>query len=97
MRVRYLNERLPEQMDHIRARGWDINAKLLCGTLWVIENKSQMHGCWNEWWDQNLRYGIMDQLALPCVLEQHGVVPQMLDVYLYQNQYFRWVRHPQVM
>lgn len=95
LHTRYANEKLMEQMEHIRARRWDVSAKLWCGGLWLMENTSRMHECLNAWWDQSLRYGIMDQLPLPGVLEEYGIVPQPLDLHIFGNPYFRWVPHTQ--
>ena len=94
MRSRYAQEKMPEQMAHFRRRGWDLNAKLWCGTTWMVENNDGVRRALDEWWDQNLRYGIMDQLSLPVALAEHGVEPQALDVHLWDNEYFKFIGHP---
>jgi hypothetical protein len=95
--VRYADEKLAEQMRHFQQRGWRLDARLWCGTVWMIENSAAVHACFNDWWDQNLRYGLMDQLSLPMVLAQHGLLPQPLELNLWRNAYFAYVAHQKLM
>ncbi len=93
MRRRYANEKMEEQMQWFRQQGWNLDAKLWCGTFWMVENNELLNRCWDDWWDQNLRWGMMDQLSLPVLLDQYACVPQSLDIDLYRNQYFTKVPH----
>lgn len=93
LRARYLSERMPEQMRHLAARGFGGGERLWCGGLWLVENNATVRAAWDDWWDQNLRYGLMDQLSLPAVLAQHRVEPLALDVSLWDNQHFTFVGH----
>jgi hypothetical protein len=93
-RIRYGHEKMTEQMAHYQERGWDVDAPgLWCGTFWVVENSELFRRCWNDWWDQNIRFGMMDQLSLPVVLRQHGCTPQILNVPLRQNAHFTHAAH----
>ncbi len=94
LRSRYAAEKMPEQMEHFRRRGWKLDAKLWCGGVWMAENSDLMRRVLDGWWDQNLRYGVMDQLSLPVMLDVHGIEPQALNVHLWDNEYFRYVPHP---
>jgi hypothetical protein len=94
---RYASEKMPEQMEDFRARGWDLNSRLWCGTFWMVENSEIMRRAWDAWWDQNLRFGMMDQLSLPVILKDHGIEPQALDVNLWKNEHFTWVPHVRSM
>jgi hypothetical protein len=89
---RYAAEKMPEQMEYFRSRGWNLHAPLWCGTVWMIENAEPLRRAWDAWWDQNLRFGMMDQLSLPVILDDHGIEPQALPVSL-KNEYFTWVPH----
>lgn len=91
--TRYRDEKMTEQMRYFERRGWDVNAPLWCGTFWIVENSSFFNRIWDDWWDQNLRFGMMDQLSLPVLLEAHGVTPAMLDIVLWDNEYFRKAKH----
>lgn len=93
LRLRYAQEKMPEQMAFFVAQGWRSNAPLWCGTLWLVENSPLMHRCWDAWWDQNLRFGMMDQLSLPFVLAQFGVQPERAEFSLVENPYFSWCPH----
>jgi hypothetical protein len=94
---RYATERMPEQMEYFRSRGWDLQSRLWCGTFWMMENSELMHGAWDAWWDQNLRFGMMDQLSLPVILADHGIVPEALPVHLWKNDHFTWIPHDRSM
>jgi hypothetical protein len=85
---RYKNEKMTEQIEWFRARGWNVEARLFAGGFWIMENTDLYRRCWDDWWDQNLRFGMMDQLSLPVLMEQHGIVAQALEVLLWQNDYW---------
>jgi len=90
---RYAHEKMPEQMEYFQSRGWNLDSKLWCGTFWVMENSERLRRAWDAWWDQNLRFGMMDQLSLPVILEDHGIEPRALDVNLSRNEHFTWETH----
>lgn len=94
---RYSREKMPEQMEYFRSRGWNLGSKLWCGTFWMMENAEPLRRAWDAWWDQNLRFGMMDQLSLPVILQDHGIEPQALEVKLSQNDHFRWGHHRRSM
>jgi hypothetical protein len=95
--IRYANEKMSEQMRYFEAQGWNVQAPLWCGTFWIVENNGFFNHLWDDWWDQNLRFGMMDQLSLPVLLEAHGAVPDQLDIVLWDNEFFRTVKHNAVM
>lgn len=97
LRKRYEREKMTEQISHFQRRGWNIDASLWCGTFWIVENSDVFKRLWNDWWDQNLRFGLMDQLSLPVILEQYHCVPQRLDIHLYRNEYFVKIQHTRDM
>ena len=93
LEVRYSNEKMREQIDYYRERGWNVQAKLWCGTVWMVENSELNRRALDDWWEQNLRFGIQDQLSLPIVLANHGIEPTALPIEPRQNDYFQWCRH----
>jgi len=95
--LRYAEERMTEQINFFVGRGWDLRAPLWCGTVWLIENSELITGCWDSWWDQNLRYGLMDQLSLPVLLQHFRLQPQSLEFNLWRNDFFDWVSHRALM
>ncbi len=97
LKIRYEDEKMPEQMRYFGEQGWDVNAPLWCGTFWIVENSEFFRRLWDDWWDQNLRFGMMDQLSLPVLLEAQNVTPEQLDVVLWDNEYFRKAKHKTVM
>jgi hypothetical protein len=90
---RYGREKMPEQMAYYREQGWNVEAPLYCGTFWIIENADAFRRCWDDWWDQNIRFGMMDQLSLPIMLAQHKLEPQLLSVPLQSNEHFTVESH----
>ena len=41
----------------------------------MVERSELFGRIWDDWWDQNIRFGIMDQLSLPVLLDDHGCGP----------------------
>src|SRR5436190_10228783 len=93
LRSRYADEKMPEQMKFFTSRGWNLDAKLWCGTIWLVENNTTINWCWDSWWDQNLRYGMMDQLSLPVLLDEFALEPQAMELNLRSNCFFDWGPH----
>lgn len=90
---RWANEKMTEQMEHFHRRGWDTGARLWCGGFWMLENSELFHRCLDDWWDQNIRFGTMDQLSGPIVFANRGCEPQFLDVGIWDNRYFKHLGH----
>jgi hypothetical protein len=88
VRIRYAVKKMTEQMEFFESQGMNIDAPLWCGTIWMVENSALLNQCWDSWWDQNLRFGMMDQLSLPVLLEQFRLEPQVLPVNVVSNRYF---------
>ena len=97
LRLRYAQEKMIEQIDFFLRRGWELAAPLWSGTVWLIENSDLIARCWDSWWDQNLRYGMMDQLSLPVLLRHFGLEPQAMPFNLWKNEFFDWVSHRALM
>lgn len=95
--LRYGQEKMDEQMRFFVSRGWNLDAPLLCGTVWMMENNETIRRCWDAWWDQNLRYGMMDQLSLPVLLDVFGLKAHALDFDLAANPFFDWCGHQKLM
>src|SRR5262249_8622736 len=91
--VRYADEKLREQIDYYLAGGWNVQAKLWSGGFWLVENTELVRRALDEWWDQNLRFSIQDQLSLPVILDRYGIEPQALSINVTQNDYFDVGRH----
>jgi hypothetical protein len=91
--ARYANEKMREQVDYYRARGWNVQAKLWCGTFWMVENTELVRRALDQWWDHNLRFGIQDQLSLAVILDNNGIEPTPLAIEPRTNAYFDWTNH----
>lgn len=94
LKVRYENEKMEEQIEFFQRQKMNYNSSLFCGGIWMIENHNTLlNDCWNDWWDQNLRFGMMDQLSLPPLFHKYGITPHLLDVNVWKNQYFEYTGH----
>jgi hypothetical protein len=89
--ARYAKEKMAEQMAYYAQRGWNLGLRVYCGGFWIVENSDRFAHVWDDWWDQNLRFGMMDQLSLPVMLEKNGCRPQALDVLVWNNPHFHFV------
>jgi len=63
----------------------------------MMENAEPLRRAWDAWWDQNLRFGMMDQLSPPVILDDHGIEPNALRVNLWKNDHFTYVLHKKEM
>jgi hypothetical protein len=77
---RYQHEKMTEQMRWFDCKGWKVNVPLLLGTIWMVENSKLMAHAFDDWWDQNLRFGMMDQLSFYPVLAHNKIKPQIKDL-----------------
>jgi hypothetical protein len=93
LRVRYDQEKMSEQIQYFAESNLNLKSPLICGGFWMIENSDLNQRCWDAWWDQNLRFGMMDQLSLPIMLEKFGIEPQRLPIDIYKNDLFEHHGH----
>jgi hypothetical protein len=93
LRIRYENEKISEQIKYFESKGWDLDSPLWCGTVWMIENNNLMHRTLDSWWDQNLRFGMMDQLSFSVIMKDHGITPYVWTLNLTDNDFFNWGGH----
>jgi hypothetical protein len=63
----------------------------------MMENAEALRRAWDAWWDQNLRFGMMDQLSLPVILDDYRIEAHALRVNLWKNEYFTYVLHKKEM
>jgi len=47
--------------------------------------------------DQNLRYGMQDQLSLPVMLDAFGLEPQALPLHVEKNEFWERAAHRNLM
>jgi hypothetical protein len=93
LRVRYEDEKIPEQMRYFQQKGWSLDSPLWCGTVWMIENTDVMHRALDSWWDQNLKFGMMDQLSFSVIMKKHKISPFVWTLNLTDNAFFKWGGH----
>jgi hypothetical protein len=93
LRIRYADEKIPEQMRYFQQKGWSLDSPLWCGTVWMIENNDVMHRALDSWWDQNLKFGMMDQLSFSVIMKKHEISPFVWTLNLTDNAFFKWGGH----
>jgi len=85
--ARYADDNMKGQMEFLSKAGAN-DDKLWCGGLWIVANIPQYHDFLNDWWDQIVRYSIMDQLSLPYCLDRHRIRPDSLGPNIYASPDF---------
>ena len=88
LRSRYGADDMDGQMRAYEDSGWNLEATLWCGGFWMVENSEVINRCWDRWWEHTLRWGTMDQLSLPVLLEDCGLEPEAFGVDLLANAFF---------
>jgi len=95
--ARYSIEDMTRQVNSYEAAGLSLDAKLWCGTIWVMERSERMAALCNEWWHHTVKFGTMDQLSLGVLLKEQEIKPVALGVHLMRNKFFEWMGHPKLM
>lgn len=54
----------------------------------MIRNCDPLRRCWDNWWDQNIKFEMMDQLSRGIILAEHRIEPEFLSVPLGSNEHF---------
>jgi hypothetical protein len=52
---------------------------------------------WDDWWDQNIRFGMMNQLSLPVLLDHQRCDPMQFAISLRRNDHFTKTAHQRDM
>lgn len=91
---RYGKARMKDQIAWFEKQGYNPDASgLYCGGFWIVANTDRYRRAFDDWWDQNLRFGLMDQLSLPMMLRKHGIEAQTLNVTITDNAHFHRIEH----
>lgn len=91
--ARYQLRELSDQMEFLAAEGMATSGRLWALGFWLVENNDQIGACWDCWWDHIKRFGPMDQLPLPPLIERFRLVPSALNIDIRANRHFRRVAH----
>ncbi|TXN05841.1 hypothetical protein FV219_10080 [Methylobacterium sp. WL122] len=91
--VRYENEKLQEQVDYYLSLGWDLEKPLYNGGFFIMERNNFTEALLNDWWDQNIRFGVMDQISLSMMLYKNRIDPYIIDANIHDNVCFTWDKH----
>ena len=83
---KYNGEPLAEQVAHYRSLGFK-GGRLLCGGVIAREHTGDIRQLEEAWFRECERWTSQDQLSLPYVLQQRGVVPGLIPGDIYSNPY----------
>ena len=72
------------------------NNGLIETTVLVRKNTSKVHKLMNDWFDMVTNYSRRDQLSLNYVIWKNNFNVQLLDMYVFDNQYFKHFGHTKV-
>lgn len=81
---RYENEWMDEQMQMIQDDKDYVDDFAVTGGMFMYKNTPKVHAMFKEWWYQNTRYSVQDQISFPYVLKKAG-----LDVNITEDIYNR--------
>lgn len=90
---RYNIPDLADERSHFGARHDLSKLGLYAGGLWGIANAPRAHGFFDSWWDTVLRFSILDQPAISPLLAEARIEPTLLDVPLYECEWWTRVHH----
>lgn len=97
MAARYRDEKVQEQVDYYISRRWDLNVSLYNGGFFIAEQNEFTSKFFDDWWDQNIRYGVMDQISLSMMLSKNRMKPLEIQIDINDNICFTCERHEKNM
>ena len=90
---RYGLEPLLAEREQMRSRGYDLSAPLWAGGVWIVANAPRVWAMLDKWWHVVRRFSVVDQPALACLVQSHGIRHTALALNLYDNRFFRRKAH----
>lgn len=72
-KVRLGNDPLIEQVEYYREQGHPAHWGLWCAGFFLRLNNKRMNKCYEEWWEEILKWTAKDQHSQAFVLRKHGV------------------------
>ena len=92
--LKYQGERVHEQVEHYRRKGFRSQNGLFAGGVLVRDNASRAIRRLNRTWMREiLRWSSQDQLSLPYVLWKLDIAPGIIPYNLWDNPLFTWHAH----
>lgn len=93
IRLRYQREPIKAQADHYRSKGYPANNGLYACGMFARWNNKKNNDAFNDWWIENCKWSIQDQLSFPVVAREHQLSVNPIDINLFNNPYFAWKDH----
>ena len=92
---RYDAKRVREQMAWFRRVGFRTDVPLYNAGFIIVENNTELHAVFNDWWDMQMRFGQLDQLGLGVILAANEIAPLAFPVanICEGNPYFTFTAH----
>lgn len=84
---RYEGERLEEQLTILTDEGY-VDDRLYAGGVFAYRNSPVMRAAMTDWWVQQSKYHLNDQLSLPYVMWKHKVRVRTVLGDIFANPYF---------
>lgn len=69
---------------------------LYCGGCFAYKNIPLVKRIQNEWWEETVKCGMMDQVALPYILWKNNIPKELIkiiDLDIYNNNYIKYFPH----
>jgi hypothetical protein len=91
---RYAGERLEEQLGILTDEGYEDNV-LYAGGVFAYRDSKPMRAALTDWWLNQSKYHLNDQLSLPYVLWKHRLRVSTVPGNIFENPYFIHTRNRQ--
>lgn len=90
---RYKNENMREQYEHYKKLGFP-DTLLVCGGLFLRKNSPSVNQAFDDWFLENVKWTIQDQISLPYIFWKHGLKVKIIDSQcMYGGPFHRYVGH----
>lgn len=91
---RYAREPMRLQYTSYRESGFP-DTDLFCGGLFIRRNAPKVNAAFEDWFLQNVKWSIQDQISLPYILWKHGLTVKIIDSqYMRSGPHHQYIGHP---
>jgi len=93
LKSRYASEPIREQVNEYKKEGYPQNNGLYSCGLFARKQDEKTNHIFDDWWAENCKWSIQDQLSFPYVLWKNNMKVQEIKIDLFRNEYFNLTSH----
>lgn len=91
--TRYTNERISQQYACYKELGFP-DTFLVCGGLFIRKNTPKVNNAFDDWFLENVKWTIEDQISLPYIIWKHKLDIKIIDSnFMLSGPYHKYVGH----